>query len=174
MNLEPSFKIKLTNVQTRTSKWASIIFLVVAVAGFIDAAYLTAFHYLGEVPPCSIVEGCEEVTTSRFSTLFGIPISLFGALYYLFFIGLALAYIDTKNEKILFFASYASISGFLVSLFLLYLQVFVIKALCLYCIFSVATSTLLFLIGVYVLLLRYKKLYNTNDANFIRTSRTRI
>ena len=79
------------------------------------------------------------------------PISLLGALYYAFIILGVVAYFDTKRVGILTFIRYITASGFLVSLYLVYLQLFVIKAICLYCIGSAATSIFLFIIGVIVL-----------------------
>ena len=154
MNLKTLFVNTSLPPDRAIPKWIPIAFLVIALLGFTDAAYLTILHYLEQIPPCSIVDGCEEVTTSEFSALFGVPISLFGALYYLFFIGAILFYFDTKNLHTLFFISLVSITGFLVSLFLLYLQLFVLNALCLYCLFSLFTSTLLFLIGMRVVVLK--------------------
>jgi len=123
-------------------------FLIVAPIGFIDAAYLTIEHYLNRVPPCSIVSGCEVVTTSQYSAVFGVPIALFGALYYLAIIVGVVAYLDTKKEKILSWVSWATIIGFLTSIYLVGLQLFVLHAICLYCMGSAISSTLLFIFGL--------------------------
>ena len=133
--------------QTR-SKWSWLPFLIVAPIGFIDAAYLTIEHYLNRVPPCSIVSGCEVVTTSQYSAVFGVPIALFGALYYLAIIVGVVAYLDTKKEKILSWVSWATIIGFLTSIYLVGLQLFVLHAICLYCMGSAISSTLLFIFGL--------------------------
>ena len=58
-------------------------FLFVSFFGFLDATYLTINHYQGKIPPCSIVVGCEIVTTSRYSLFLNIPVALIGAIYYL-------------------------------------------------------------------------------------------
>ena len=132
-------------------------FLLFAFIGFADAAYLTAKHYLGEIPPCSIVTGCETVLTSAYATLPGnIPIALVGALYYLMlFIG-GVIYLDTKNTFILKTTAYGTTVGFLTSVILINLQVFIIRAICLYCVVSAAASTILFIISL-VILKRIKK-----------------
>src|SRR5665811_1198486 len=57
--------------------------LVLSFLGFIDASYLTIVHYRDALPNCSILKGCDIVTTSALSTIGGIPIALFGALFYL-------------------------------------------------------------------------------------------
>lgn len=126
-------------------------FIFVSLVGFADAAYLTAKHYAGAIPPCSLTNGCETVLTSPYATLGNIPISLIGALYYFLLFIAGIIYIDTKNEHILKSAAYFTAIGFFTSAILVILQVFVIKALCLYCLASAATSTILFILGVILL-----------------------
>lgn len=127
-------------------------FLIVAFIGFADAAYLTVKHYAGVIPPCSLVNGCETVLTSPYATIFGtVPIALAGALYYLaLFIG-GILYLDTKNTAVLKPIMYFTVVGFVTSAVLLFIQIFIIKALCLYCIASATTSALLFILGILIL-----------------------
>lgn len=127
-------------------------FLVVAFIGFADAAYLTAKHYMSAIPPCSLVNGCETVLTSPYATITGnIPIALVGAVYYIILVISGVIYLDTKNIAILKGAAYFTAIGFLTSLVLVVLQLFVIRALCLYCLASAITSTLLFITGIGIL-----------------------
>ncbi len=130
---------------------AAIVMAVVAFVGFVDASYLTAEHVLGGTPACSILEGCEVVTTSEYSTIGPIPIALLGALYYLTVLIGAFLYIDKKNEKILKAVSYLPIAGAATSLGLVYLMIFVLDAICIYCMGSALTSTILFGVGLYIL-----------------------
>lgn len=123
--------------------------LAFSLVGFFDATYLTVKHYRGAPPGCSLLRGCEVVTTSQYAVIGGIPIALLGALYYLSILLLTAAYLDTRQRCFLKIAGHVTISGFLVSLFLVYLQVFVLHALCLYCLLSALTSTALFLLGAY-------------------------
>lgn len=128
------------------------IIVIVAFLGFLDATYLTVQHYLNTVPPCSATQGCERVLTSQYATLAGIPIALGGVLYYLAVLFLALWYlIQRPNERPRLMFPLTTI-GFLVSLVLMYLQFGVLKALCLYCIGSAISSTLLFLAGLLLVL----------------------
>lgn len=134
-------------------------FLLVAFIGFADAAYLTAKHYLGEIPPCSLVSGCETVLTSSYATIvWNIPVALIGALYYLtLFIG-GIIYFDTKNNTVLKATAYFTTAGLIASIILSSLQVFIIRAVCLYCVISIITSVTLFILGVVIL----KKLKQTD------------
>lgn len=127
------------------------VFIAVSLIGLADSSYLTAKHYLGTPINCSIFNGCDTVTTSPYSTVLGIPVALLGALYYLFFLLLSVLYIDSKNEKILEFMARFSAVGVIVSSWFLFLQIFIIKALCLYCLISATSSTILFVLGFTVL-----------------------
>ena len=125
--------------------------LGISFIGFLDATYLTAKHYLGSSLTCVFFTGCETVTTSSFSQIFGVPVSLLGSAYYLtVFISLAF-FLDSRSMKVLSFVSYFTILGFLASVYFVAVQVFVLKALCLYCMISATTSTLLFILGMVVL-----------------------
>lgn len=132
----------------KTSKRWLTALTVVAVLGFIDAAYLTAVHYLHIVPPCSVVQGCEQVTTSVYSTIGPVPVALLGAMYYLVMALLGVAALDAKSVKLARLLVLLSPFGFLASIGFVYLQLFVIEAICLYCLFSALTSTLIFVFGL--------------------------
>jgi uncharacterized membrane protein len=150
----------LAQVNNVPSKGWVILFGAFALLGFLDATYLTIKHYLGTPLPCSILHGCEIVTTSIYSVIAassngsgGIPIALLGALYYLTILTMVIIYFDTKKIAVLKAACRLSIIGFLVSLVLVYLQLFVLHAICLYCMFSATTSTLIFITAMYLLAL---------------------
>ncbi len=131
-------------------KWIVVAFIVISLIGFADAAYLTAKHYLGTPLPCVITAGCETVTTSQYATMAGIPVALLGAIYYLAILILS-AYALAINSKLIKLAAYLTPIGFLASIYFIALQLFVIKALCIYCLVSAATSTLLFILGIVVI-----------------------
>jgi uncharacterized membrane protein len=128
-------------------KALAILFGLLALFGFVDASYLTAKHYLGTPIPCSIFGGCDIVTGSAYSAIGPVPIALLGALYYLALLILAVIYLDSGKIFPFKAAAYGSIAGFLVSIFLVYLQIFVIRALCLYCMISATICLILFLLG---------------------------
>ncbi|OGI83665.1 hypothetical protein A2997_02420 [Candidatus Nomurabacteria bacterium RIFCSPLOWO2_01_FULL_36_10b] len=134
---------------TRYLKITAIILLIISAIGFADATYLTVEHYSGGIPPCT-TDGCEVVLTSEYSEVAGIPVSLLGSFYYLAFIILSVAYLTSGNKKIIKYASYGTIVGFVMSLFLVFLMLFVIKSICQYCIVSAGTSTILFVTGMYI------------------------
>lgn len=141
----PSYNQSTPNKQPY---WIAWLFLFVSLAGFVDAAYLTAKHYLGTPVPCSFFTGCEQVLTSRYSLVMGIPAALLGALYYLVFFLSTIFYFDGRRAVILKLLSYFSIAGFLSSAWFVYVQLFIIRAICEFCLLSAITSALLFVFGM--------------------------
>lgn len=149
----------------KSHKFVYFTFLPVSLLGFLDASYLAIKHFAGSPLPCNILRGCEEVTGSQYSMIGGVPVALLGAIYYLSILVLTVLYLNKKtrsykntnkesindNESILKLIAWMTIVGMLASLWFVFLQIFVIKAICLYCIFSALTSFLLFAFGVYVL-----------------------
>lgn len=120
---------------------------VIALIGFVDATYLTIEHYRGIAPPCSIVLGCEVVTSSGYATILSIPVALLGALYYLGILCAVLWYLKNGNEKLLKYIKYGTIIGLAASAYFVYLQIGVIGSICQYCMLSAGTSTALFIIS---------------------------
>ena len=116
-----------------------------------DAAYLTASHYTHVSLPCTITQGCEIVTTSSYSTAFGIPVALFGAAYYLsVFFGIA-TYKETKKSALLRGISWFTLLGLGASAWFVYVQAVILGAFCQYCLISAITSSLLFVLGLITL-----------------------
>ena len=130
------------------AKIIAIAFLIISFIGFLDANYLVVQHYRGEPPSCAIFTGCETVAESKYAMVGPIPLALLGLLYYLAIFILTVAYFDTKKERLLLLAALFTIPGFLASVYFVYLQLFVIKAICLYCIISAVSSTILFGFGL--------------------------
>ncbi len=124
-----------TPLQQPLSKGILIFLFVIAALGFIDATYLTIEHYMNVIPPCTI-GGCETVLTSAYSTVAGIPISLFGAIFYLVVLILFKVYWDSKSATAINIAATLVMIGALASIVLIALMVFVVKAICIYCLFS--------------------------------------
>ena len=144
----PNSAMSFFKLSTTPSKILVAIVAVLSFAGFLDASYLTFKHYSGTPINCAIFSGCEEVTNSKYATIGPVPVALLGAFYYAAIFLLVIAYLDSKNPKFFNLAVLMTPLGFLASLGLVYLQLFVIKAICLYCMVSATDSTLLFLAGM--------------------------
>jgi uncharacterized membrane protein len=128
----------------------AILLFVIALLGFADASYLTIEHYSGVIPPCSVTGGCEVVLTSAYSTVFGVPVALGGAIYYLFILVSIFIYFESKNTKLLKWSLLLTVIGFIASLWFIYVQAFILHSYCVYCLGSFSTSTILFVIATYI------------------------
>lgn len=145
MRLKQLLKQPLSNIPLK----GAVALLVIALLGFADATYLTLEHFMNRVPPCSI-GGCEQVLTSKYSVFLGIPVSLVGAIFYFIILVGIFAYLDSKKTKFLKWSLLLSVPAFLATLYFVFLQLFILKAICLYCMGSAITSTLLFVGAIWV------------------------
>ena len=128
--------------------WVYVI-LVLGLLGLVDATYLTYSNLSGGGLTCPLTGGCDIVTTSSYSHIAGVPIALLGMLYYLSVSVLALLIVRTKDTKSFRFIFYLSSLAFLFSLYLTYVQFFVLRTLCQYCLTSVIISTLIFFVSLF-------------------------
>lgn len=115
---------------------------IVAVAGLADATYLTVQALTGETLSCGGSPDCFRVLGSSYARVGGIPVALIGALaYFTVFTFATLAAFDyARARKFL-----ALVVGmmFLATLWLLYVQAFLLHAYCRYCLFSAAITFLI-------------------------------
>ena len=138
----------------------TILFLLISFIGFIDAIYLTGRYYSGDPITCSFnfLSACDSVTMSAHAIVFGVPVALLGAGYYITLFMLAAASFIMFNGRLLTIASYATVFGLAASVWFVYVQAFVLNAFCLYCIISAVASPLLFIMGM-LYVVYYKKAY---------------
>lgn len=145
-------------MQSKIPNWIIWAIIALALVGFTDSAFLLAKRLSGAPIPCFITTGCDEVSKSPLSVLFGVPLSAWGVLFYLGIGFLALLYADTKNLLVAKLIPVATTLGFLSSCYFIYVQKFLIGAFCIYCILSALVATALFVLGIIV----YKKLKTSN------------
>jgi uncharacterized membrane protein len=131
----------------KNNKTIALLILTLALFGFADATYLTIEHFTGGIIRCGLTGGCDVVTTSVYSTMFGIPIALLGALYYFSLIFGIMAYFDARDERLLYWLGHYAVVGFVFSVVLVVLQVFFLKSICIYCMGSALSSTLIYYLG---------------------------
>jgi len=131
-----------------TSRWFPFTIIGVSILGFFDATYLTIQHYTQFTLPCTITHGCDLVTKSEYSQIIGVPVALLGALYYLAIFLAVYIIIETEKTEYLRFVAIATTFGFLFSAWFVYLQLFVIHAICQYCMLSAITSTTMFVVSI--------------------------
>ncbi len=107
---------------------------IVSLVGLSDAIYLTVEHLAGRSVKCTL-SGCSEVLSSQYASFAGIPLASVGAAAYFAVFSLAtLAAFGYQGVGKLMTLIVALM--FLTSLWLIYLQAFVIKAFCQFCLLS--------------------------------------
>lgn len=116
---------------------------LVALVGLIDAGYLTVEHLSGRSVRCVVTTGCDAVLSSSYATIFGdFPLAALGAL----------AYFTVFSLATLAAFGYGAARGLLLplvcvmfaaALWLVYVQAFVLRAFCFYCLVSAALTTTL-------------------------------
>jgi uncharacterized membrane protein len=110
-----------------------------ALAGLADSIYLTITHLTGEDVTCIASSGCSEVLSSAYSSVGPIPLGAFGALGYFgaFSLGILAAFGYPRARTLLAIL----VAGMLAtSLWLLYVQAFVLHAFCDFCLLSAAIT----------------------------------
>jgi len=118
---------------------------VVSLIGVADSVYLTIEHISGRSVRCTIVQGCSTVLSSDYASYRGIPLALVGAVAYFTVFSLAtLAAFDYKLAAKLLVPLVAVM--LLVTVWLIYLQAFVIEAFCQFCLLSAAVTIVLSII----------------------------
>lgn len=109
------------------------ILVVLDIAGLLIAGYLSVVELGGGVPACGPLHGCETVATSEYARIAGIPVAVFGVALSLILLTLAFAWIRTDNPLLLDVHCGLSLIGVIFEVYFLTLQVFVIRAVCVWC-----------------------------------------
>ncbi|MEA2243775.1 MAG: hypothetical protein QOD24_3331 [Solirubrobacteraceae bacterium] len=122
---------------------------VLTLAGIGVAAYLTYVHYAGLQPFCAGgSHGCERVQSSSYASVGGLPVALLGLAGY---VAIAAALV-APGERARVAATALAVTGFGFSAYLTYLELFVIDAICQWCVASAVILTLLTVVTVWRLL----------------------
>jgi len=122
--------------------WLYVVVAALSLVGLADAIYLTIEHITGQSVRCTIIAGCSEVLSSSYAVVSGIPVAAIGAVAYFTVFSLAILYLfGYKFAQLLLLALVGGM--FIATLWFLYLQAFVIKAFCQFCLISAAITTLM-------------------------------
>ena len=110
--------------------------------GLADATYLTVLALTGEAAACGGQAGCQEVLGSAYARVAGIPVAVFGvAGYFTAFTFATFAAFNYARARTFFALSIGAL--FAATLWLLYVQAFLLHAFCRFCLFSAAICFLL-------------------------------
>jgi uncharacterized membrane protein len=128
-----------------------MIVAALALAGIFISLYLTLYK-LGVIGELSCTIGsCETVNTSKWSRFLGLPVAVWGLLFYVdvFLVALAGTLARFEDEPAISFvlAGEAAV-GVLFSAWLTYLELGVIHAICIWCVTSAVIVTAILLVSV--------------------------
>lgn len=108
---------------------------ILALLGLAIASYLLAARVLGEAPACGPVKGCETVAASEYATVLGVvPVALFGVIFSIVLVGACLAWWRRVDRRALYLAYGLGLAGIIAVIYLTYLELFVIEAICVWCV----------------------------------------
>ena len=110
-----------------------LILAALDVMGLLIATYLAVVEVGGGLPSCGPLKGCEEVALSEYSRIGGVPVAVYGVVLSLVLLTTAIAWWRTDLYGLLLAHYGLSLAGVVFEAYFLYLQVFVIGAVCVWC-----------------------------------------
>jgi uncharacterized membrane protein len=131
-------------------KWLGRASYAFVIVGLVVALYMTIYKITGINAMCGSSGGCATVTASRYSVINGIDVPQIGVVGNLAL--LAILYFENrisflqKNGTLVFFAF--ALAGFAFTLWLIYLEIFVLKAFCPFCVTAQSMMILTFITAV--------------------------
>ena len=131
-------------------KRLSQLAIALSILGLLVSIYMTIYKLTDNEKMCVGSGGCSVVNSSRYSEVSGIPVAVLGVGGYAAILAVLLLESRNKffehNGSILFFG--LSITGFLFTVWLIYVEIALIKALCPFCLTSQVAMTIIFIISV--------------------------
>jgi uncharacterized membrane protein len=133
-------------------RWAELSTVVLSGIGLALSAYLSVEHYRAPgtlACPATATVNCTRVTTSAQSTLFGVPVALLGVAFFaaMLLVCLPMAWRDARLTRVRFALTGVGV-GFVI--YLVYAELFLVDALCLWCTAVHLVALALFVVVVFV------------------------
>ena len=131
--------------------WAGRSAFVLALLGLGESIYLTYDHFTGTLPVCAShgAIDCQKVTTSAQSHVFGIPVALLGLIYFVFVVAVNVPALWRSLDVRVHWARLGlAVGGMGMVIYLLVAELFLIKAICLWCTGVHIITFLLFVLTV--------------------------
>ena len=121
-----------------------LVQVLAAVIGLLISLYLAATKLAGGVPACLPGGGCETVALSEYSSIFGIPVALLGTAFSVVVLVTLLAWVRGRDRRLLYAAYALALFGVVFVGYLTYLELFVIRAICQWCVGYAISMVVLF------------------------------
>jgi len=124
--------------------------VALTILGLLVSIYMTIYKVTSNDAMCVGSGDCHTVNASRYAEVNGIPVAAIGVVGYAALLGIL--WLERKpgffkdNGSMLFFG--ISLIGFFFTLWLIYVEVALLKAYCPFCITSQISMTLIFILSV--------------------------
>ncbi|MEW6029983.1 MAG: vitamin K epoxide reductase family protein [Chloroflexota bacterium] len=131
-------------------KWLVRISVALVIVGLLVSIYMTVYKLTSNDAMCLGSGDCSTVNASRYSEVYGIPVAVLGIVGYTAI--LVVHFLENRgaffkqNAALLIFGM--ALTGFLFTVYLIYVEIALIKALCPFCIASQVTMTIVFVISL--------------------------
>jgi uncharacterized membrane protein len=131
-------------------KRLSQLAIILTIIGLLVSIYMTIYKITSNDSMCIGSGDCKTVNASRYAEVYGIPVAVLGVAGYsailaVLLLGRRPGFLQ-QNGTLLFFG--LSLTGFLFTSYLIFVEVALIKAYCPFCITSQTAMTLIFIISV--------------------------
>lgn len=140
-----------------------MVIATLALAGIFVATYLLLYK-LGKIGELSCSVGsCETVNSSKWATFLGAPVAAWGVVFYVFLFAVSIAStLERYADSVQMAAGLLVIagSGLLFSAYLTFLELFVIHAICQWCVISAILVTIIF----FVTLAEYREISRVGSS----------
>lgn len=131
-------------------KWLYRASVALVIVGLFVSIYMTIYKVTGNEGMCLGSGDCSTVNASRFSEVNGIPVAVLGIIGYVAILGVHL--LENRNsffrQNATLFIFGMALAGFVFTLWLIYVEIAIIKAICPFCVTSQAAMTIIFIIAV--------------------------
>lgn len=128
-------------------KILNLLPIIIAISGFFLAHYIYKKKKRKEVLVCPLDSNCDAVVHSRYSTFLGIPLEVMG-MFYFALIGLFFLFSffipQLYSGYLAFIAPAMALGAFLFSIYLVSVQLLLIKQWCVWCLISTILCTIEF------------------------------
>lgn len=126
------------------------ILVALAILGLAVSIYMTVYKLTDNNNMCLGSGDCSTVNSSRYASVYGIPVAAIGVAGYLAILGILL--LEQRNDFLRQNASMflfgLALAGFLFTVYLIYVEIALIHALCPFCITSQVAMTAIFMLSI--------------------------
>ncbi len=131
-------------------KWLYRVSIALVIVGLLVSIYMTIYKVTSNDSMCLGSGDCSTINASRYSEVNDIPVAAIGVIGYVTI--LAVHYFENRNQffkqngTLLIFGM--ALTGFLFTVWLIYVEIALVKAICPFCVTSQAAMSIIFIIAV--------------------------